>query len=145
MATELSDKTRLAAAEYEETVEGSGWVLFAGIMLLVAGTFSVIYGIAAIDDANFFVRGSRYVVSDLNTWGWVLLTLGVVEGCAAFSIWRGGQFGRWFGIFAAAFSLLAALGSIQAYPFWSLVMVALDILVIYGLAAYGGQRRYATD
>ena len=58
---------------------------------------------------------------------------------AALSIWRGGGFGRWFGIIVAGFATLVALISIPAYPFWSLVLVALYVLVIYGLAAYGGK------
>lgn len=62
---------------------------------------------------------------------------------AAFSIWQGGGYGRWFGICVAALSAIGALLSIPAYPFWSLAIFAIDVLIIYGLAAYGGQRRYA--
>ena len=147
MTSGLDRQTQTPAPvrDYEEQQKGSGWVLFAGIMLLTAGTFSIIYGIAAIDRANFFVNNSRYVFSDLNTWGWILLVLGVLEITAAFSIWQGGQFGRWFGIVAATLNMLGALGAIQSYPAWSLFIAAIDLLVIYGLAAYGGQVRYAAD
>jgi hypothetical protein len=71
----------------------------------------------------------------------VTLILGVVQLLAAFSIWAGNQFGRWVGIAVAGLSLIGALLSIPAYPFWSLAIFAIDILVIYGLAAYGGQHR----
>jgi hypothetical protein len=80
----------------------------------------------------------------LNTWGWVVLVLGALQIVAAGSIWAGGQFGRFFGILIAGLSAIGALLAIPAYPFWSLVIFAVDILIIYGLAAYGGQRSSAS-
>jgi hypothetical protein len=123
---------------------GAGWVLFAGIMIVIAGVLNIVYGIAAIDDSTFFVGDAEFILSDLNTWGWIILVLGVLQVFAAFSIWRGGSYGRWFGILAAGLSSIGALLSIPAYPFWSLAIFAIDVLIIYGLAAYGGQRRFAT-
>jgi hypothetical protein len=122
-------------------VEGSGWVLFAGIMILMVGVLNIFWGIAAIDNSSFFVQDTRYIISDLNTWGWIVLIIGALQLAAAFSVWAGGSFGRWFGIAAATCNAIAALLSIPAYPFWSLAIFAVDILVIYGLAAYGGDRR----
>jgi hypothetical protein len=110
-------------------------------MLMIAGVLNVIYGIAAIGNSGFFVNDTRYILSDLNTWGWVALILGAVQILAALSIWRGNQFGRWFGIAAAGLSAIGALLSIPAYPFWSLTIFAVDVLIIYGLAAYGGQHQ----
>ena len=126
-----------------DTVEGSGWVLFAGIMLMIIGVLNAIYGIAAIDKSSFFVANTQYILSDLQTWGWVLLIIGVLQLFAAFSVWRGGSFGRWFGIAVASFNSIAALLSIPAYPFWSLAIFAIDVLVIYGLTTYGGDRPIA--
>lgn len=122
--------------------QGAGWLLFAGIMLVVAGILNVIYGIAAIGDSSFFVNDQKYILSGLNTWGWVTLVLGAIQILAAFSIWAGNQFGRWFGIVAASLSAIAALMAIPAYPFWSLAIFAVDILVVYGLAAYGGRHEH---
>ena len=122
---------------------GGGWILFAGIMLMLAGVLNVIWGIAAIGDSSFFVNDQKYILSNLNTWGWVTLILGVLQIVAAFSIWAGNQFGRWFGIIAAGLSSIAALLSIPAYPFWSLAIFAVDIAIVYGLAVYGGQGRTA--
>jgi hypothetical protein len=121
--------------------EGSGWVLFAGIMIMMVGVLNIIWGIAAIDQATFFVQDAKYVFSDLQTWGWIILILGGLQLAAAFSIWAGGGYGRWFGIASATVNAIAALLSIPAYPFWSLAIFAVDVLVIYGLAAYGGDRR----
>ena len=122
---------------------GAGWLLFAGIMLMVVATLNIIYGIAAIGDSKFFIADQKYILSNLNTWGWITLILGIIQVLAALSIWAGNQFGRWFGIAGATLSAIGALLSSPAYPFWSLAIFTLDILVIYGLAAYGGQHRPA--
>jgi uncharacterized membrane protein (DUF2068 family) len=124
----------------DETVRGGGWLLFAGIMTLVAGTLNAIWGIAAIDDANFFVEDNRYILEDLNTMGWVVLIVGVIQLIAAFSIWSGGEFGRWIGIFGASLSAISALLSMPGFPLWSVCVFGIDILIIYGLVAYGGRQ-----
>jgi len=126
---------------YSDVEQGGGWLLFAGIMIVMVGVLNVIYGIAAIDNANFFVANTKFIFSNLNTWGWVTLVLGSLQVIAAFSIWNGGGFGRWFGIAVATLSAIAALLAIPAYPFWSLAVFSIDILIIYGLAAYGGGHR----
>ncbi len=133
---------RAARPGYEfdrSTYEGAGWILFAAIMLVVAGALNVIWGIAAVSNSHFFIGSASYILSDLNTWGWIAIGFGALEGLAALSIWRGGAFGRWFGIAVAGLAILAAMMSIPAYPFWSLTLVAIDVLVIYGLVAYGGR------
>jgi hypothetical protein len=124
----------------DDTTRGGGWLTFAGIMVLLAGVLNVIWGIAAIDSSSFFVEDERYIVSDLNTWGWVVAIVGAIQLIAAFSIWSGGQFGRWIGIVGASLSMVAALMSIPGYPFWSLAVFGLDLLIIYGLTVYGGRR-----
>jgi hypothetical protein len=144
MATSPVTGDRAAARDSRDyPVEGTGWVLFAGIMIMMVGVLNIFWGIAAIDDSSFFVQDTRYILSGLNTWGWIILIIGALQLAAAFSIWAGGSFGRWFGIAAATANAIAALLSIPAYPFWALAIFAVDILVIYGLAAYGGDRRVA--
>jgi hypothetical protein len=117
----------------------SGWVTFAGVLLFVVGVLNVIYGIAAIGDSSFFVQDQKYILSNLNTWGWVTLILGLFQFFAAFSLWSGGLYGRVFAIVAASLSAIAALLSIPAYPFWSLAIFAIDIIVIHQVAVYGGR------
>jgi len=112
----------------------SGWWVFAGVLLLVAGVLNIIYGIAAIGDSKFFTEHGQYIISSLHTWGWILLILGVLELVAAFSLFSGGEFGRWFGIFIAALNSMGALLTIPNNPFWSLAIFALSIIVIYKLA-----------
>jgi hypothetical protein len=128
----------------DESVKGGGWLLFAGIMILIAGTLNVIWGIAAIDKAHFFVEDKRFIISDLSTWGWIILFVGVIQLIAAFSIWAGGEFGRWIGIFGASLSAIGALLSIPAYPLWSICIFGVDLLILYGLAAYGGRQAQTT-
>jgi hypothetical protein len=116
----------------------SGWVIFAAIMLFVLGVLNVIWGIAAIGDSKFFVADQKYILSNLNTWGWVTLIIGALELFAAFSLWSGGLYGRVIAIFVASLSAIASLMSIPAYPFWSLATFALGIIVIYQVSLYGG-------
>ncbi len=131
---------RLPAYEsYESSDKGTGWVLFATILFVVAASLNIIWGIAAVSSSHFFVAGASYILSDLNTWGWVAIGWGALEVLTALSIWRGGAFGRWFGIFVAGVASILAMMTIPAYPFWSLVLVAAAFLAIYGLAAYGGR------
>ena len=137
----LEEREPRRQVPHESPPTGAGWLAFAGIMLLVVAVLNIIYGIAAIGNSSFFVNDTKYILSDLNTWGWVTLVLGALQLGAAFSIWAGNQFGRWFGIGTAALSSIGALLSIPAYPFWSLAIFAVDILIIYGLAAYGGRHQ----
>jgi hypothetical protein len=120
--------------------EGSGWVSFAGVMLAILGTMNIIYGIAAIDSANVYVGEAQYVFSDLNTWGWFLAIAGAVQVMAAFSIWNRTEWGRWIGIASASVNAILQLLFLPAFPFLSLSLFAVGILVIYGLVAYGGRR-----
>ena len=113
--------------------------LFAAIMFVIAGSLNIIWGIAAVSSSHFFVANATFILSDLNTWGWVAIGFGALELLAALSIWRGGSFGRWFGIAVGCVAAVLAMMMIPAYPFWSLTLVAIDLLVIYGLAAYGGK------
>jgi hypothetical protein len=121
--------------------ERSGWVTFAAVLLVIGGVLNIIYGIAAIGDSSFFVNDQKYILSNLHTWGWVTLVLGVIQLTAAFSLFGGGLYGRIIGIGAASLSAIAALLSIPAYPFWSLAIFALDIVIIHQIATRGTEGR----
>jgi hypothetical protein len=120
--------------------KGAGWVLFAWIMLAFAGVMNVVYGITALANSRFFTEEAVFVFADLRTWGWITLIFGIAELLAAASVWRGGELGRWVGIVIAGLNAVSHLGTMQAYPFWSIVVIAFDVLVIYALAVYGGRR-----
>jgi hypothetical protein len=112
----------------------TGWWIFAGILLLISGVLNIIWGIAAIGESHFFVLETHYILSGLNTWGWITLILGVLELLAALSLFSGGSYGRWFGIIVAGLVAIASLMEISAYPFWSLCVFALSVIVLYQLA-----------
>jgi hypothetical protein len=126
-----------------EDEAGYGLVTFAGVMLMIVAILNTLWGIAAIDAANVFVQDARYVFGDLSTWGWFLLALGVLQFFAAFAIWRGAPWGRWFGVACASCNAILQTLWIPAYPILAMTILALDITVIYGLLAYGGRRRAA--
>jgi hypothetical protein len=124
---------------YVDVDSGSGWMTFAGVMIIIVAILNIIDGIAAISKSNFFVADARYVFSDLNTWGWIVLGLGVLQMVVGFGIWAGNQLARWTGIVIVSLNAVAQLLFIPAYPFWSLSIFALDVMVLYGLAAHGGR------
>jgi hypothetical protein len=109
-------------------------------MLGLAGTFNAIQGILAIGDSRVFVGETTFVFSNLKTWGWIVLLLGVAQLLAAFAVVSGSEFARWFGIAVAGVNAIGQLMFIPAYPFWAISMFAIDILIIYALAVYGGAR-----
>ena len=127
-------------SRYDLEDKGAGWVFFAASMLGLAGIIGVIHGIVTATKSSFYVSGSRYVFSGPSTWGWIMIIVGVITIFASFGIFRGAQWARFFGIGIASLQALVQLLSIQAYPFWSLCVFALDVLVVYGLAVYGGRR-----
>ena len=120
-------------------MRGAGSAVFAAILLLMAGTLNIIYGFGAVGDAHFFTdSGSHYVFSSLHGWGWITVILGVIQLTAAFSLFAGGTYGRVIGIVAATLGAIGALLSIGgAYPFWSLGVFAICLIVIHGLAVLG--------
>jgi hypothetical protein len=118
---------------------GYGWIVFAGILLMVVGSLNTIYGIAAIDDSKFFVHNTEYVFSNLNTWGWILLCIGVAQVLIAFGVFAKNQFARWTGVFVLSVNAIVQMLFIPAYPFLALSILAMDILAIYGLTAYGSK------
>ena len=123
---------------------GDGWVLFAGVMIMIVGFLNVIYGIAAIDDSAFFTGDARYVIfDDLNTWGWFFLIVGVLQLIAAFSIWNRHTYGRIIGVLTASVSAMILLFTVNAYPFAAFMMFLIDVMVIYGLVVYGGRNEPA--
>jgi hypothetical protein len=116
---------------------GYGWVMFAGTLLLILGTLNFIEGLAAIGNAHFFTANATYIAGDLNTWGWFVLCIGVLEWAVGCGVFIKNQFSRWTGVVVLAGNSIVQLMMIPAYPFWSLSIFALDILAIYGLIAYG--------
>ena len=119
-------------------MRGAGRAAFAAILLTIAGILNVIYGIAAIGDANFFENSTRYVFSNLEAWGWITVVLGVIQLTGGLSLLSGGVWGRVVGIVAASLGAVGAMLAVGgAFPFWSLGIFALCVIVLHGLLVYG--------
>jgi hypothetical protein len=123
-------------------VRGAGRVVFAAVLLLMLGTINVIYGIGALDDANFFTNDTRYILTNLNTLGWVLIILGVIQLTGGFSLMAGNTYGRVVAIVGGTLGAIGALLSIgQGNPWWSLAVFALCIYVVHGIIVFGEDER----
>jgi hypothetical protein len=123
-------------------MRGAGRAAFAAILLLIAGTLNVIYGIGALDSANIYANDTRYILTDLNTMGWVLIVLGLVQFTGGFSLLSGNAYGRVIGLVGAGFGAIGALLSIGgSNPWWSLAIFALCIYIISGISQLGEDER----
>src|SRR5262249_20026084 len=118
---------------------GYGLILFAGVLLLVSGFWNLIYGIAAIAQSHVFVANAHYVFGNLRAWGWVTLIFAILLRVAGGGIMVGNQLARWFGVVVLGLNLIEQMFSIPSYPFWSLTIIALDVVALYGLCAYGSR------
>jgi hypothetical protein len=124
-----------------QTTSKDAWALgiavFAGIMMVTIGIFQVIAGFAAILNDQFYRVTPHYVFKfDATTWGWIHLLLGLVVGVAGYAIFAGLTWARDVGIAAAGLSAIANFLTIPEYPFWSLMIISLDISVIWALTVY---------
>ena len=119
---------------------GYGLVFFAAILLLMVGFFNMIYGIAAIANSHVFVANAHYVFANLRTWGWITLIIAVLQLIAAGGILAGNQLARWFAVAVLALNAIDMMFFVPAYPFWALTIIAVDVVALYGLCAYGSRR-----
>ena len=119
---------------------GTGLVGFSAVVLTIGGIFALIEGLTAVYKSSFFTANAVFVFSDLRTWGWIITGLGVAGVISGLAVLSGSEWARWLGVTVAGLSALAQLLFAQAYPVWSLMIMAIDFLVIYGLVAYAGRR-----
>jgi hypothetical protein len=123
--------------------QGYGLVLFASVMLVIIGCFNLIYGIAAIANSHVFTANAHYVFGNLRSWGWITLVIGVLQLTAAAGVLAGNQLARWYGVAVLALSAIDQMFFVPAYPFWSLTIIAMDVVALYGLCAYGSRANLA--
>jgi hypothetical protein len=123
-------------------MRGTGRAFLAATLLMIVGTLNIVYGIGALDGANIFVNDKRYILTDLNTMGWVLIVLGIIQLAGGFSLAVGNTYGRVIGIIGASLGAIGALLSIGgAYPWWSLAIFFLCVYVIHGIFVFGEDER----
>jgi hypothetical protein len=119
----------------------TGWVVFAGIMLIMLGAFQVIEGLVALFEKGYYLVASSGLVLhvDYNVWGWVHLILGILAVATGFGLLAGNTAARVVGIVLAVLSAILNLIFIAAYPVWSTIVIAVDIIVIYAIVVHGGE------
>jgi hypothetical protein len=120
--------------------EGHGLILFASVLLLVLACLNLIDGIGAVARSHVFIGSAHYVFGDLRTWGWITLILGALQLLVAAGVLAGNQLARWFAVAVVGLNAIGQMFFIPAYPFWSLVIIAVDVVALYGLCAYGGRQ-----
>ncbi|WP_244927965.1 hypothetical protein [Nocardioides sp. W7] len=116
----------------------TGLILFAGILMILAGGFQTLAGVVAVFQDEFYVTTRNYLLQfDATSWGWIHLLIGLVVLFAGFAVMSGKTWGRVVGITLAVLSALSNFAFIPYYPFWSLAIIALDVFIIWALAAHG--------
>jgi len=118
---------------------GYGLIIFAATLLLVVGFWNLIYGIAGLANSHVFVANAHYVFSDLRTWSWITLVFAVLQLLAGAGVLMGNQLARWFAVVIVGLNAIEQMFFIPAYPFWSLTIIAMDVVALYGLCAYGSR------
>jgi hypothetical protein len=124
--------------EMRQEMERHTWLDFAGVMLLLVGFFNVIDGISAISDSKYL--SDNVLFSNLHAWGWFFLITGVVQVIAGWAVMQGSGWASVVGIATAFLNAIAQLSEAHTFLFWSLSIVVVDVLIIYGLVKYGGDR-----
>ena len=118
-------------------VEGpTGWAVFAGVVLFMAGFLNFFYGLAAVlNDEVVTVQGRGVIIWDFTAWGWVHLVIGVIMVLSGAGLLAGQGWARAMGVIFATINAIAQIGLITAFPLWSILLIALDVIVIYQLTA----------
>ena len=126
----------------EERTGWTGWIYFAGTMLLIGGTLSIIYGFVALFNDNWVVFGNTNAVFlDLTGWGWLHVIIGALVVLAGFGLFTGNILARTLGVIVAAVSMIANFLWLPVYPFWAIIIIVIDALVIWALIVHGGELR----
>ncbi len=141
MATTQATMRTGAHAERKEVSGWTiGWAIFAGTMMLMTGIFQAFEGLTAIFNGDFFVIGPAYTYTfSVTTWGWIHMILGIVIAFAGVAVYSGQAWGRTVGIILAILSAVTNFFFIPYYPFWALLIIAVDVAIIGALAAYDTQ------
>jgi hypothetical protein len=136
--TEQNNPSHAAEPEAPPTAMTFGLIVFAGTMMVISGAFEAMSGLVALFEDEFYVSTPKYFLEfDATTWGWIHLLLGLLVVSAGCAVFAGQAWGRIVGIVLAALSALANFAFVPYYPFWSMLVITLDILVIWALTAHG--------
>jgi len=142
MTNEAYSSSRARRAQGETSGAAVGFILFAAVMMIMAGVFQALQGLVGIFENEFYVPTRNYLFQfDATTWGWTHLLVGLLVAFAGWGLLSGRTWARVAAITLAVLSAIANFAFIPYYPFWSLLVIALDVFVIWALAAHGGELR----
>ena len=145
--TQPTDRSRATGPSHRRPEQAPtawvGWVMFAGVMMILIGTFEAMAGLVALlKDDYYLVRPEGLTLSlDYTAWGWWHLLLGIVIAAAGLGVMVGQTWARVVGVVVAVVSAISNLAFIQAYPVWSTLIVVIDVLVIWALTVHGHEAR----
>ena len=142
MTEHTAPRYRSAGRAQERSGWAVGFILFAGLMMIMAGIFQAFAGLVALFENEFYVATRNYLFQfDATSWGWIHLVIGLLVAFAGFGLLSGRTWARAAAIALAVLSAIANFLFIPYYPFWSLLIITLDIFVIWAVAAHGGDLR----
>jgi len=129
-----------------EPTAWTGWVVFAAFMMFLTGSFQAVQGIVAIFDPGYYrvTEGGLVIDVDYTAWGWTHLLIGALLFLTGVGVLAGNLAARTVAVILAGLSAIANLLFIEAYPFWSIIVITIDILVIYALTAHGRELKGST-
>jgi hypothetical protein len=129
-------QTEVAMATMQTRKEGTGWVAFSGVMLIIVGLLDVVDGLWALDRADTKASGLLYA-DKLGGWGWFYLILGIILVLVGIGVFYRSQLARWIGIIVASIAVVSNMLWVFVFPVQSLIVMFLATLVVYGLVVYG--------
>jgi hypothetical protein len=141
--TSATTNTSRSAGGRRGARQGGGLIFFAAVLLVIVAFFNIIDGISAIANSHVFVANAHYVFANQHAWGWITLIIGVLLQFAAAGIVTGNQLARWFAVAVVGLNAIDMMFFIPAYPFWALVIIAVDVVALYALCAYGSRENLA--
>jgi hypothetical protein len=118
-----------------------GLLIYAAVLVGILGLSNLVDGIAAIAKSSVLIGNARYVFGDLHAWGWVMLILGALQLVAILGLLARNQLARWFAVAVLAVNVLAQIAFTPSYPFWSLLIIASDVVALWALCVSGGKER----
>jgi hypothetical protein len=139
MTSTATSRHGSGASREQESGRGAGLVIFASVALAVLGLFNLLDGIAAISRSHVFVANAHYVVGDLRAWGWTIMILGILQLVAAGGVLTGNPLARWFGVAVVGLNAIGQMFFLASYPFWSILIIAVDVVALYALCVYGSR------
>ena len=124
--------------EQQRSGAAAGWIMFAGVVMVTAGIFQAIAGLAAIIEDEFFVIGREYAFEiDATAWGWIHLIIGLLLLASGFGVFSGNVLARTVGVIIAVGSMIAAFLWLPWYPIWAVIIIAVDLAIVWALTVHG--------